>query len=355
MTLALIIRQKRKEANLTQEQVANALGITTPAVNKWEKGTTCPDIALLPALARLLNTDPNTLLSFEKELTKAEVSAFLKRLAEISRENGLKAAFDAAFEKTREYPDSEYLIRAVALLLDGVLIMSELAPKEKREYEKKIITLYERLAKSSDSAMANEGRFMLASKLTAAGEFEKAQSVVDSLPEYSPLDKRSLQADLTAKNGNIAEAAAILEKKLRLSVTDNITTLIKLIRFAATENNAELADALAECARGECAAYALGEYWENIAPMEAAVAMENAKKAVECLRVIFAKIKEPMEVGFSPLFTHSVAKLPGSTKVVVPNLAAPLLSHLKNDPEYEFLRGVLEFEELLTMSEEKKE
>lgn len=32
------IRQRRIERNLTQEQVAHYLGVTAPAVNKWEKG-----------------------------------------------------------------------------------------------------------------------------------------------------------------------------------------------------------------------------------------------------------------------------------------------------------------------------
>lgn len=33
-----IIKKRRKEMELTQEQVANYLGVTTPAVNKWERG-----------------------------------------------------------------------------------------------------------------------------------------------------------------------------------------------------------------------------------------------------------------------------------------------------------------------------
>ena len=39
---------------LTQEQVAQALGVSGPAVNKWERGACCPDLALLAPLARLL-------------------------------------------------------------------------------------------------------------------------------------------------------------------------------------------------------------------------------------------------------------------------------------------------------------
>ena len=54
MKINEIIRQRRIERNLTQEQVANYLGVTAPAVNKWEKGTSYPDITILPALARIL-------------------------------------------------------------------------------------------------------------------------------------------------------------------------------------------------------------------------------------------------------------------------------------------------------------
>lgn len=77
LQMNVILREKRKVLGLTQEQVATYLGVTAPAVNKWEKGATCPDITLLPALARLLKTDPNTLLCFEESLTKQEITRFL--------------------------------------------------------------------------------------------------------------------------------------------------------------------------------------------------------------------------------------------------------------------------------------
>lgn len=37
MKINQIIREKRKELSLTQEQIAELLGVSTPAVNKWEK------------------------------------------------------------------------------------------------------------------------------------------------------------------------------------------------------------------------------------------------------------------------------------------------------------------------------
>ena len=57
MKINEIIKKKRITLGMTQEQVADYLGVSTPAVNKWEKGGCYPDITLLPALARLLKVD----------------------------------------------------------------------------------------------------------------------------------------------------------------------------------------------------------------------------------------------------------------------------------------------------------
>lgn len=94
-----IIRQKRLEKGLTQEQVANYLGVTTPAVSKWETGATYPDIVLLPAFARLLDTDLNTLLSFQENLSDKEVALFLNKVTETVEKEGFDAGYLLAMEK----------------------------------------------------------------------------------------------------------------------------------------------------------------------------------------------------------------------------------------------------------------
>ena len=48
-----IIMRLRREKGLTQEQLANELGVSYQAVSKWENNNSCPDIALLPLLADL--------------------------------------------------------------------------------------------------------------------------------------------------------------------------------------------------------------------------------------------------------------------------------------------------------------
>ena len=61
MKLSETIRSRRGALGLTQEQLADTLGVTAAAVSKWENDLSLPDMALLPALARRLETDPNTL------------------------------------------------------------------------------------------------------------------------------------------------------------------------------------------------------------------------------------------------------------------------------------------------------
>ncbi len=52
----------RKENGLTQEQLANALGISYQAVSKWETGNACPDISTLPLLADLFSVSVDQLI-----------------------------------------------------------------------------------------------------------------------------------------------------------------------------------------------------------------------------------------------------------------------------------------------------
>ena len=53
MNFAEIIVRSRKALGLTQEGLAQKLGVTNQAVSKWESGQSCPDLALLPQIADL--------------------------------------------------------------------------------------------------------------------------------------------------------------------------------------------------------------------------------------------------------------------------------------------------------------
>lgn len=66
------IKQKRKEKNLTQKELAVQLSITDRAISKWERGICCPDISLLKQLSSILEVNINELLSGE-DIEKLEL------------------------------------------------------------------------------------------------------------------------------------------------------------------------------------------------------------------------------------------------------------------------------------------
>ena len=56
------IADARKRRGLTQGDLAKAVGVTAQAVSKWERGNSCPDIAILDEVARALSISVSDLL-----------------------------------------------------------------------------------------------------------------------------------------------------------------------------------------------------------------------------------------------------------------------------------------------------
>lgn len=65
-TIGNRIQKYRKEKSMTQEALAEKLGVSSQAVSKWETDASCPDISLLPRLCRILGITADELLTGEK-------------------------------------------------------------------------------------------------------------------------------------------------------------------------------------------------------------------------------------------------------------------------------------------------
>ena len=63
----------RKQRNLTQDQLAEAMGVSAQAVSKWENDLSCPDIAMLPNLADYFQVSIDSLLRDESHLETPKV------------------------------------------------------------------------------------------------------------------------------------------------------------------------------------------------------------------------------------------------------------------------------------------
>lgn len=141
---------KRKEKGITQEQLANYIGVSKASVSKWESGLSYPDILLLPELATYFNVSVDELMGYSPQLTKEDIKKIYNKL---SHEFAVKA-FDEVMEHCRQlikkyYSCFPFLLSTIQLLLN----YSTLAKTEeiKKEILQQCILLSKRIKEESEN------------------------------------------------------------------------------------------------------------------------------------------------------------------------------------------------------------
>jgi transcriptional regulator with XRE-family HTH domain len=112
------IRLKRKQAKLTQGQIAQKRYVSPQAVSKWERGENAPDIALLQSLAMMLNTTVDWLLGNELEEHVRKASLFSNFTESETR------LFLHCFER-RKIKKGEYLYKEKTISEQGFYILEK--------------------------------------------------------------------------------------------------------------------------------------------------------------------------------------------------------------------------------------
>ncbi len=102
INIGTIIKNLRKENNVTQEVLATAIGVSPQAISRWEAGGSYPDIELLPSLADFFSVSTDCLLGYkmsEREKNLAEVKEEMYRLAEFGETDERIEFVRSAFAK----------------------------------------------------------------------------------------------------------------------------------------------------------------------------------------------------------------------------------------------------------------
>ena len=94
------IRRLRRERGLTQEALAQAVGVSPQAISKWETGQTMPDITLLLPISKVLGIGVNELLGGDR---RKELEERFQKAIPFGEELTLLVSLDAL----KEFPDDE--------------------------------------------------------------------------------------------------------------------------------------------------------------------------------------------------------------------------------------------------------
>lgn len=344
MKMNEIIKKKRISLGLTQEQVADYLGVSTPAVNKWEKGSCYPDITLLPALARLLRVDLNTLLSFNDDLSEKEIGEFSDELYQIVSTKGFDVAFEAAMDKIHQFPSCYKLILTMATMLRGMICM--FGAEDKDSYEKKIEDLYVRVLDSDDLEVKNHGVSMLINIYIERNEYEKAQHYIDKLPTVS-YDKKQLQGNIYTKTGELNKAAELFENKLAEATTDIFAILISMMEIALKDERKDDAKYFAKVIEKTTELYDLWEYNGYVGYFQLYSAEKDAENFVGVLKKMLESMGKPWNASKSKLYSHMKVK---EVEDGFEQFVSTFKNTLKSDVngELSFVKDNKEFNELIS-------
>ncbi len=345
MKINIIIKNKRKEKNLTQEELANLLGVSTPAVSKWESGISYPDITILPPLARVLDTDLNTLLSFKEDLTREEIGAIMNKVSETMYGENFEAGYKFAMDKIKEFPNSYQLIYNIAILLEGSLFLFKIENMD--EYQGEIFRLYNRGLESDDEEIRYAVVERLAGKYIEEDNFEEAEKLLDSLPDIS-YNKNLFKGSLYFKKKEYNKSYEIYESELLYYSNKLITVLLSLMEIAVVTEDIDNAKNYADIIGKTSKLYELWGYNTYVGDFQLAVSLKNEKKIIENLRLLFESMEEPWVLSETRLYSHMKAKKNDeSIENPFEQLKSIIINSLTEDKDLEFLKENDEFNKLL--------
>lgn len=145
------LRALRQQKNITQEALANHLGITPQSVGKWERGEGFPDITLLPKIAFYFDVTVDELLCVDQVRVEEAIYEY-QRQSNICRQNGENQKNLEIWEKAySEFPNDCRVIEGLMHAINREAVYP--CPKDKAE---RIIALGEELLQRSTDPRQRE-------------------------------------------------------------------------------------------------------------------------------------------------------------------------------------------------------
>lgn len=344
MQIGEVIRKYRKSKNMTQEEMANRLGVTAPAVNKWENGNSMPDIMLLAPIARLLEISLDTLLSFREELTDEEIRRLVNETNDRLKEEPYGQVFSWAKKIREEYPNCEWLIWQMAVVLDAHRLYVEVEDGEK--YDDDILACFNRMLDSDDEELRSRAADSLFGFYTRKEQWEKAERYLPYFSKESPERKRK-QAFIYSKTGRMEEAYKTYEQILLSGYQMSSMVMHSIFQLALKEGHMEKACQMVDKQQQMARVFEMGRYNEISTRLELTVAEKDVEGTLEVMEQMLDSLDTVTAWVTSSLFEHMELKKEAQKDFVV-MLKKNLLENFRRDEDsYGFLKENKRYQELV--------
>ena len=206
-------KELRKLQELTQEQIAEMLGVTSQAISKWECGTSYPDIEMLPVIANFFRVSTDYLLGVDIARQENDIFEMVERAKVLCDRQRYTDAVTLLRNALIQYPSSCEIMYWLAWSLRGTV-------KEHPEHEEEAIRIYRRiLSISKDSQLLCKVTRDLAYCYYTLGNLQTAKAYIDMLPSFE-----------VCREYNLGRSNVLSGKELAKVLQSNIRTYASAIR-----------------------------------------------------------------------------------------------------------------------------
>ena len=334
MNIGSVIKKYRKEAGYTQEEMANRLGVTTPAVNKWENGNSKPDIELLSPIARLLHISLDTLLSFQEKLTDFEIGEFIQKMDKMFSEEGYEKTYQWAVNTIKKYPNCNLLIWQIAVMLDSRRIIGECDNPDK--YDEQINAWYEIALNDEEEKIQHHAADSLFGFYLRKKDYAMAEKYLRYFSDYDPVKKVKM-GQLYMQQGKTEDAYEKLEDVVFSTYTTLNLTFGTMITQALEEKNHEYAKYLAKKMNVLANAFDMGKYHECAAMLNVVVAEKDVEGTFQVAKQLLENVDTMGDFRESKLYQHM--KFRNTENPYAKEMKKALLEGFRTEEEFSYMNG----------------
>ena len=219
INIASVLVNRRKEKGITQDELANYMGVSKASVSKWETGQSYPDITFLPQLAAYFNISIDDLMDYKPQMTKEDIrKLYIKLSADFASK-----PFDEVINHCREVI-KKYFACFPLLLQMGILILNHSMLSKNNDSQTLIheaMELFVRVKnESGDAALIRQALYMEAFCRISTGEANVALELLEGT-NTPALPPEVLQASAYQMTGKPEQAKSVLQ----VGIYQNIVVL----------------------------------------------------------------------------------------------------------------------------------
>ncbi|MCM1333873.1 MAG: helix-turn-helix domain-containing protein [Bacteroides sp.] len=215
------LKKQRKLRELTQEQLAQILGVSFQSVSKWERNEGYPDIEFLPTIANYFGITVDELMGMDAIRDDSDVEKILTQVDENASKGLIEENIALLESAAKRFPNHYKILERYA---DSLTFVNwDIDGEPYRQNCQKAIAISERiLAECTDKAIRDVTQTKLCYYYQRAGQHEKALEAVRKLPNlwetYEIVGENILEDEelLNLQQSNILSLTELLYMTLTL-------------------------------------------------------------------------------------------------------------------------------------------